>query len=219
MLECCSQIIDRNDMGRPSFHFPWLLRVLYAYKQAGLPDVTMFSFESEFEIALAAASLQLQASAWLVKGQMLLDQGQKADLSRSAFKRSLKLFLTVGNPVEAARVKLNLARADAYGQTRCFKAAARWGFCRAPSVWATRMAQRSSTAADHCVEFFCHSGTLWPQRARGAQHSTDKETGGYLSALAHQPLPQSACGTGGSILCGQWRNPSIGTYQPLSRAI
>ncbi|OIN99873.1 MAG: hypothetical protein AUJ49_10395 [Desulfovibrionaceae bacterium CG1_02_65_16] len=112
MLERCAEVIEDRGMGHPTYHFPWMITVLHAFKMAGLPDVPTFGFESELEMALGAASLQLQASAWRVKGLLQLDRQELPDLSRAAFKRSLKLYLTVGNPVEAARVKLDLARAS-----------------------------------------------------------------------------------------------------------
>jgi len=112
MLERCAQIITDRGMGHPSYHFPWMISVLHAFKMANMPDVSMFNFESELEMALNASSLQLQASAWRVKGLLQLDRQEQPDLSRAAFKRSLKLYLIVGNQVEAARIKLDLARAS-----------------------------------------------------------------------------------------------------------
>jgi len=112
MLARCERIILDKGFGYSTYHFPWMIPMLYEYRKAGLPDCRIFGFEQELERGLKAESLQLRASATRVKGLLRLDADGKAEDARTAFKHSLKLFLLVGNQVESARVKLDLARAD-----------------------------------------------------------------------------------------------------------
>jgi len=97
---------------RPDHHLPWILRMLYAFRRAGLPDLPGAGLDAELERALASSRGQLRASAWQVRGRMLLDEAGDPEGARRAFKSALKEYLGVGNPVEAARVKLELADAE-----------------------------------------------------------------------------------------------------------
>lgn len=112
MRERSARIFQDLGMTMPLHHFPWMLRVLYALNKAGFPEVPAFSFSNALDMSLKSPSLQLQASVWAVKGAMFLDGEGSVAEARTACKRALKLFLGVGNQVEAARVKLDLARAN-----------------------------------------------------------------------------------------------------------
>ncbi|MBI5518895.1 MAG: sigma-54-dependent Fis family transcriptional regulator [Desulfovibrio sp.] len=111
-LERSARILQRLGTPTPMHHFPWLLGMLYAFRQAGLPEVPGFGFEETLRGSFEHPSLQVRASAWQIKGMMLLEEQGLAEEARAAFKQALNLDLAVGNQVEAARAKLGLARAN-----------------------------------------------------------------------------------------------------------
>lgn len=110
MMEKISAIISSSGMPRPMHHFPWILEVLLAFRKHGMTESKHFNLAKELEWSITAPSRQINAAAWRIQGIMALDaEVPNRDEAMKALKNALRLYIKVGNPVEVARVKLDLA--------------------------------------------------------------------------------------------------------------
>ncbi|WP_177193278.1 sigma-54 interaction domain-containing protein [Desulfomicrobium apsheronum] len=111
MMEKINDILVQSNIAKPMHHFPWILETLYIFKKKGMKEAKHFNLKKEFELSSQSPSNQIKAGAWRIRGIMALEEPvTDLDGAMNCLKKALKMYINVGNPIETARVKLDLAR-------------------------------------------------------------------------------------------------------------
>lgn len=108
-LTTAMQTAMRNGIRRPIYSYPWLFDMLQAFLDEDLPPIPGLNLEEELTRALHGPNMQLQAAALRTRATRNFAMGQSLKESLADLRQSLKLFESVGAPLEAARTQLQMA--------------------------------------------------------------------------------------------------------------
>lgn len=111
MAEAVHSAIGDKTISRQNT-WPWLLNMLYAYNQLGLPPIEGLDFEQEMEKSLNGPNVHLRGVALRIRAHQAMLRGDGNNVVRNLLMESKHDLELSGNPLELARTITEIARLE-----------------------------------------------------------------------------------------------------------
>ena len=112
VLKGCLKKASEAGAKRVYYAFPWILDMLFAFHENGLPPIAEYDFESEMTIALNGINTHLKGTALRIRARQAELSGKGPEAVLDLIAQSQAELKQSGNPMELAKTKAFHARIE-----------------------------------------------------------------------------------------------------------